>query len=112
MKKIYYKLIEVFSIVFQDFFPSFHNSSCSKAAGRPEYSGTFFITDIEIIVFKSFKLIRTYSNGYNIFTIRLTNNFMYISTYFPFCETKQKANMLFIVLNIIIKMLISVACHA
>jgi len=56
------------------------------------------VTDIEITIFKSFKPIRTHSNGYNIFTIRLTNNSVYISSIFLLIKTKQKtvANMLFI----------------
>jgi len=84
-KSIQYKLIEIFSIVFYDFFPSFsfrlfHSCRLSRA---------FFITNIEITIFKSFKLICTRSNGHNIFTIRFTNNSVCVSnTIFFLVKTK------------------------
>jgi len=75
-KLIQYKLIEVFSIIFYNFFPSFPAILFSSTAA-------FFVTDdIKITVFKPFKSIRTHSNDYNIFAIRLTNNSVYISSIF------------------------------
>jgi len=53
-------------------------------------SGAFFFIDIEIIVFKSFKSIHTRSNGYKIFIVCFTNNYVCISSTF-LLKTKQKA---------------------
>jgi len=69
----------------ESYFPSFSTTFSYLFAIRflsQLQSGAFFVTDIEIIVFKSFKPIRTRSNGYNIFTIRLTNNSVCISRLF------------------------------
>jgi len=55
--------------------------------------------NIEITDYKSFKAIRIrYINSYNIFTIRLINNFVCISSISFLMKTKQKAvaNKLFI----------------
>jgi len=75
----------------------FHLSAICPLPQR-RASGMFFVTDIEITVFKSFKPIRTRSNNYNIFIIRLTNNSVCISSIFLLVKTKQKAmtNMLLI----------------
>jgi len=85
-----YKLIEVFFIIFHDFFPFFRNSSSSIAAGLSKCSliGANN-TDIEITCFNSSKSIRTRSNGYNIFTIYLINNSVCISSTFLLMKTKQ-----------------------
>jgi len=60
-------------------------------------SRAFFIIDIEIIIFKSFKTICTRSDDYNIFTILLLNNSVCISSAFLLVKTKQKtvANIFF-----------------
>jgi len=85
-KSIQYKLIKVFSINFHDFFLT--NLSTIRLLPQLQVVQTFSLPDIEIIVFKSFKPIRTRSNDYNIFTTCLTNNS--VRQYFSFDENKSQ----------------------
>jgi len=81
----------IFSIVFHDFFPFFRNLFFSTAAMRPERS--LYVRRYQNHCLNQFA---NFLMAYNIFTIRLTNNSVCISSTFLLIKTKQKTMTFFL----------------